>query len=181
MELASILRKHDMICTAIVLCATLHATEPRIVLPDTDEAALHNGRSSDAWFWEPTHVGQWQVPLAGVLLTFIVQFVPEDVRRDISREVWGYLTGTLHRPAQQVTGHPRQANSAWVGLNIQGYDSDGNGDVDSYGDWDEADYDDDGRTDYTSAQANATTAHGVAVELETQLYYVDAYLRQRGR
>lgn len=150
-------------------------TAPTILVPWTS-ASL---RAANQWYWEPTHIGQ--ALSVGLILWFVVQFVPPEVRAEISRDVWAFVKDRLHRAEQWVTGHPQNQNAAWVELNVQGYDSNNDNIVDSYGEWDDVDYDDDGTSDYRSSQTASTTPQQVTYQLDTYLANVDAYLRRQGR
>jgi hypothetical protein len=179
-----------MILCTLALCAVVDQAQPTTSpLQSLDLSALHleQVQHVSAAPWEPIAGRMYgeAVPTGATPAMFNLQvnasLVPTEALNDITRDLYSHVKGILGRAVQVVSRRTNCRDCAYILLGVQGHDPDGNGVVDSYTDWEKADFDDDGQFDSQSGESDAATPQQVARQLEADLNQVDAVLRKYGR
>jgi hypothetical protein len=171
---------------ALALCTSMqmHAAESAVLvspLVDPPGHSMDFRSAGSAWgsFSDEDASPAGASPVE-FLLNFATSFVPEDQRRQIVGEVWGYVKGVLHRTVEVVSERSRCRACAYILLGTQGRDTNGDGVADAFTTWDDADYDNDGQFDSDSGRVDAATAEQVARDMKGWMSQADSYLRGHG-
>jgi hypothetical protein len=161
---------------ACAFCITMAAQSPttsNILLPRPEPVWI------ETWGFDHTSrrgLAPWYINLATTA-------VPEAARNQIATDIWNQATGILRRSVAMVTYRTNSPNAAYILLGVEaGPDGDDPDDLpDYYTEYDNNDYDDDGRFDSQSGRVRSTTPADVSRQINAWLTGVDATMRRTGR
>ena len=117
-----------------------------------------------------------QTPMqAFVFVKFVWGALPDNVKANIKQDAWNFVASLGRRVVDHYV-----RNALVTRFEVDGQDTNGDGEPDAYQETDGADYDGDGNDDQTFT-ATATTLPVLKGDINGQLQAEDAWLRRHGR